>query len=215
VTAQAIARGPGPQGFRIALVVLAIGYMVALYRPGLLPQPERFFLDATGLFPSADRVAQEYRLQGWSCGRKRWEWLDPRPYFPLRGDDKESRFQRLAHFYHFRSPASGNSPEAIRARRIEEQATRTVMWALDDFVVGRHPDVDDGIDGPIGGIQLLDVTRPIPPVGTEIERYEYKPLEPVPRELEKLDYKTVKDCPPDELADKKCEPARTLKARCQ
>jgi hypothetical protein len=194
VTPQPIARGPGPQGVRIALAVLAVGYMVALYKPDILPQPGKFFVDATGLFPYADKVAQEYRLQGWSCGRKRWEWLDPRPYFPLRGDDKESRFQRLAHFYHY---------------------NRTVMWALDDFIVGHHPDFDDGIDGPIGGIQLLDITRPIPPVGTEIERYEYKPLEPVPRELEKLNYKTVRDCPATEEADKKCEPARTLKARCQ
>ena len=196
MTAQEIARGPGPQWLwlRIALVVLSAGYMLALYKPDLLPQPWKFFADATGLFPYADKVSQEYRLQGWSCGRKRWEWIDPRPYFPLRGDDKESRFQRLAHFYHH---------------------NRIVMWALDDFIVGHHPDVDDGIDGPIGGIQLLDITRPIPPVGSEIERYEYKPLESVPHEFEKLNYKTVRDCPPDEEGAKKCEPARTLKARCQ
>jgi len=61
-------------------------------------RPVAFFTECTCLFPRAAVYTIEYRLDAWACGR-RWEPIDPRPYFPIQTDDKESRLQRLGYFY--------------------------------------------------------------------------------------------------------------------
>ena len=157
-----IARGPGPRELRIALVVLAGIYFVALkWHTIAIASPAQFFVEATKLFADADTVAIEYRLDAWSCDGHAWVPLDPRPYFPIEADDKESRFQRLGYFYG--DHAGG-------------ETRRTVMMALDDFINARHDSVDDGVAGKIGGIRLYKLSRPLPEPGDPVARYVYEPL---------------------------------------
>ena len=162
-----IARGPGPKPLRTALVVVACLYYLALLKhPAAtsILRPIAFFMQCTKLFPGRDPTALEYRLEAWSCERKDWIPLDPRPYFPIEPDDKESRFQRLGYFYH---------------------DERIVMNALDDYIMARHADVDDGAPGKIGGIRVVRVNTPIPDLGQPVERYVYRPMEPAPAEHRK------------------------------
>lgn len=165
-----IARGPGPRWLRIALAVVAGFYFVTLkwHLPdtGVL-RPVSFFTEATKLFADADTVAIEYRLDAWSCDAHAWVPLDPRPYFPIEADDKESRFQRLGYFY---------------GDRAGGETRRTVMNALDEFVIAHHDGADDGVDGKIGGIRFYRVSRPLPQVGDEVPRYAFRPLSPPPPE---------------------------------
>ncbi len=157
-----IARGPGPRWFRLVFAVLAAMYFFSLIRrppQTKLLHPIGFFTECTCLFPAASVYALEYRLEGWSCARSRWEPLDPRAYFPIESDDKESRFQRYAYFY---------------------QRERVAMEALDEWIEARHADVNDAVTGPIGGIRLYRWNRPIPPAGDPVERYVYHPLAPIP-----------------------------------
>ena len=156
-----IARGVGPRWFRGALAGLATLYGVALLvhppNRGVL-RPLAFFTSATCLFPRADRYATEFRLAAWSCDTRAWEPLDPRPYFPIEADDKESRLQRLAYFY---------------------KANRTVMRALDDYLVAHHDGRADGVAGAIGGIRLVEDRRELPPVGEAFPRYVFDPRAPL------------------------------------
>ncbi len=160
----AVAVGPGPWGFRIGLALLAgVYYALLLHRPGEVTwlRPVVFFTEATSLFPRASVYAIEWRLEVWACGRS-WEPIDPRPYFPIQPDDKESRLQRLGYFY---------------------ERNRTVLQALDAYISARHATgVDDGSPGPIGGIRLFKVVRPFPAPGEPVERYHFDPLGPVPPE---------------------------------
>jgi hypothetical protein len=172
---QEIARGPGPRWFRIALVVLAVAYYIGLrWHPpstGAL-RPLAFFTEATALFPEADHVALEYRLEGWSCDAHAWQPLDPRPYFPIEADDKESRFQRIGYFYGDR--AGGDT-------------RRTVMNALDEFIIARHDDVDDGVPGRLGGIRVYKLARPLPSPGEDVPRYVFSPLTAPPADAKRTD----------------------------
>jgi hypothetical protein len=164
VAKPVIARGVGPVPVRIGLAGLALVYFVMLLKH---PEPKgwirqiAYFSECTGLFTQADTVATEYRLAGWSCERKAWEPLDPRPYFPMRADDKEARFQRLGHFY---------------------RGDVKVLHALGEYIVNHHTagGMDDGFAGPLGGIQMYKLDWPIPAPGTEIGRYEYVPMSPQP-----------------------------------
>jgi hypothetical protein len=159
---EPIARGPGPNWLRNVLAALALVYFFALLKHPPHSRGLRaisFFTESTCLFPQADVVAQEFRLDGWSCACKAWAPIDPRAYFPIQADDKESRFQRFAYFY---------------------KATREAMQALEAWVLDRHDATDDGLAGAIGGIRLTKWTRPIPDPGTDLERYEYRPLTKVP-----------------------------------
>jgi hypothetical protein len=158
----AVARGPGPTWFRAILVAVVLLYFILLFKK--TPdhrwiRPVGFFTQATCLFPSAAVYAIEYRLAAWSCVARKWVPADRRAYFPMRAEDKESRFHRLAHFYKY---------------------NRTVMRALDDFVSTRHADVDDGVEGPIGGVRLFQILRPIPPPGSSVDRFVFEPLAPIP-----------------------------------
>jgi hypothetical protein len=170
-----IARGPGPRWLRIALAVLAGIYLVTL--KWHLPDSGAFralsfFTEATKLFADADNVALEYRLDAWSCDGHAWVPLDPRPYFPIEADDKESRFQRLGYFY---------------GDRAGGETRRTVMIALDDFINARHDTVDDGVAGKIGGIRFYKVSRPLPEPGDPVERYVYRPLSPPPENAKRTE----------------------------
>ena len=158
----AVAVGPGPRWWRRTLAVIGALYLVALVKH---PPQWRglhaigFFTESTSLFPRANLFAMEYRLDVWSCSDQTWHPIDPRAYFPIQADDKESRFQRVGYFY---------------------TGSRPVMNALDEFIYSRHDTRDDGFTGTIGGIRLTKWSRPIPPVGSEIQRYVFTPLERPP-----------------------------------
>ena len=137
-----------------------------------------FFTECTCLFPSADRYAIEYRLDGWSCADKDWRPLDPRAYFTIHADDKESRFQRLIYFY---------------------ERSNYVLRAVADFVLKHHRDRSDGFVGKIGGVRISRLERPFPPPGEPVERYEYDPLAP-PR-IDALRTE-IYASPPDKIAQR-------------
>jgi len=168
-----VAVGIRPMWARIGLVFLACAYYAALlHHPAEIKwlAPAEFFTEATALFPRASDSAVEYRLEGWSCTTSSWQLLDPRPYFPIQPDDKESRFQRLGHFYYNERPA---------------------MVALANYILDGHAaGIDDGVTGKIGGIQLIQVLRKVPPVGTPIERYHFDPMAPIPADQRKEKYHT-------------------------
>ena len=169
--APEVARGPGPRWARGALVVVALTYYAALvHHPPDVRwlRPAAFFTEATCLFPRAASFAIEFRLEVWPCGR-RWEPIDPRAYFPIQPDDKESRLQRLGYFY---------------------GRDETVMRALDSYITGHHATTADGVAGPIGGIRLVKVVRRFPGPGEPIERYRFEPLAPVPAEQRRDVYYT-------------------------
>ena len=159
-----VARGPGPRWFRTALVAGAVIYYFLLLRqsrnPTMWLQPVTFFAESTSLFPSADRFALDFRLEAWSCDERRWVPIDPRPYFPVEADDKESRFQRFAYFYASLEPS------------------RPALRAFGAYMVAHHAQDKDGIAGAIGGVRVSRLARPLPPPGTHIERYAYSPLSP-------------------------------------
>ena len=176
-----VATGPGPAWLRWALVGVALIYFWGLAREsahklfgtdvpehGAWLQPAIFFTQATALFPQADEFAIEARLDAWVCETQSWQPLDPRPYFSIEADDKESRLQRLAFFY----------------PRVAED--RVVMHALDDYIRAKHAaGADDGVHGAIGGIRLYERTQPIPPPGEPPLHYEFDPFSPVPPEQHK------------------------------
>jgi hypothetical protein len=183
-----IARGPGPRWFRWGLVALAVVYYGALLHhppPVKWLRPAVFFTEATSLFPHSNSVVLEYRIEAWVCGQD-WKPIDPRPYFPIEPDDKESRFQRLGYFY-FNSKSLS-------------QRERAVGKALDEYVSRRHAaGADDGVTGPIGGIRVMKSVRPFPSPGEPVERYHYDPFATVPA---------------DQIREKYATPAVERKQRC-
>ena len=163
--------GPGPRWVRRALVGFACLYYLALiHSPDVRPlRPVTYFTEATCLFPRANAFALEYRLEAWPCGG-RWRPIDPRPYFPIRPDDKESRFQRLGYFH---------------------EHSHSVLQALDTYVRERHAaGLDDGVTERIGGIRLFKVVRPFPPPGQPVARYHFDPFATVPSEQRRDIYST-------------------------
>jgi hypothetical protein len=164
---ELVARGPGPTWLRAALVAVAIIYLAALIHH---PPPWRglrvagFFTESTCLFPRSDAYSIDYRLDGWSCSDNKWRPIDPRGYFPIQPDDKESRFQRFSYFYQRNAPA---------------------LKALEAWIDSRHATTSDGFTGAIGGIRLAKWTRTIPPPGAPVERYSYRPLDEVPPDQRK------------------------------
>lgn len=171
-TISEVAAGPGPRWLRRALVVLACVYFAALLRhppDRAWLRPAAFFTEATCLFPRKNYFAIEYRLEVWACGR-RWESIDPTPYFPIQTDDKESRLQRLAYFY---------------------EHNREAMQSLDAYIAAGHAaGAPDGVAGPIGGIRLVKVVRKFPPAGEAVDRYRFAPQAPIP-EAERRDLYTT------------------------
>jgi hypothetical protein len=152
---------PRRPAWRIAVAGVAAFYLLGVFLdaagvswPGrLLPLPLRFFVQVAELFPHAAQDAVEWRAEAFHCGSGRFEELDVRPFFPIRPDDKESRFYRAMFFHHRQRP---------------------VLVALEGYLVREqnrlHP------DDPIGGVILLSLLVPIPPPGTAAERYQRRPL---------------------------------------
>jgi hypothetical protein len=147
---------------RRGLAIVAGLYFLALLKhpPQVsILRPIAFFTESTCLFPAASTYTIEYKLEAWSCGRHRWEPLDPRAYFPIEADDKESRFQRLGYFY---------------------QRNLTVLRSLDEWIDARHATTADAVEGPIGGLRLYKWIKLVPEPGAPVERYVYQPLTPAP-----------------------------------
>lgn len=171
-----VARGWAPDWLRpwlraVLVVAAGIYYFCLLRSPSHRWQPLAYFSECTKLFPEADTVALEYRLEGWSCAAGQWQPLDPRAYFSIEADDKESRLQRFGYFYV--DPRAG--------ARYDPRAQRVMMLnALDDYIVGKHPDVADGIPGNLGGIRFSKWARPLPAPGDPVARYVFRPLEAPP-----------------------------------
>jgi hypothetical protein len=166
-------------GARRIVAVLAGIYALFVWMDGagiglpdaILPLPLRFFVQEAALFPHSARDAIEWRAEGWRCDLGRFEEIDVRPLFPIRRDDKESRFYR-AMFFHYRQ--------------------RRVLEALDQFVVREHNRAHP--EARIGGVMLLDLRIPIPPPGTPEKRYERLPLADYPQGVErKYWYVTASD----------------------
>jgi hypothetical protein len=122
-----------------------------------LPGPIRFFVQVAELFPHAAEESVEWRAKAWSCTRGGFEELDVRPFFPIRREDKESRFYRAMFFHH-------------RQRRVLEELERFIVREQDRL----HP------DDRIGGVMLISLLKPIPPPGTREERYQWRPLDQYP-----------------------------------
>ena len=165
-----VARGPGPPWFRVALVLAALLYYLLLSlidhaRKIVVPRPIAFFTQTTQLFASSDDNVIEYHLEAWSCDRNAWEPMDPRPYFRVHADDKESRFQRVMHFYEEDPGKKGHW-------------MRPVMRAMERYLIEHHRDdgADDGVAGPIGGIHVFKTLAAIPEPGDDVPRYQYRPL---------------------------------------
>ena len=166
------ARGPGPRWFRRLLALGAALYLggisldaagVPLHR--IVPRPLLYFLQVARLFPHAVPLRTEYRAEAYACADRTWRELDVRPFFPLRANDKENRFDRAMFFYR-------HEP--------------VVMQALDEYLVASN----NRQGARIGGVLLLSLRLPIPPAGQVVERYRRKPLDEYGAEYRKYWYST-------------------------
>jgi hypothetical protein len=165
-----LARPWGPPALRRCLTVLAAVYLAAVGLDAtgtglpdrLLPMPVRFFVQEAALFPHAASEEVEWRVEGWLCDERRFAEIDVRPFFPIRRDDKESRFYRAMFFHH---------------------RERTVLAALDEFIARAHNAAHP--DRRIGGVILLSLRVPIPRLGSDEPRYRWKPLADFPHGVER------------------------------
>lgn len=172
------------------LVAVASAYLACIALDGsgcswpskVLPRPLAFFTQVSVLFPRAAHATIDYRAEAWVCSQKDWVELDTRPYFPIDPDDKENRFNRAMHFF---------------------RENRKTMHALDRYLVRRHDERPgaDGIDAGerIGGVRLLSLRIPIPPVGSKFERYRREPLAHYPESERKYFYHT-----PESIRARRC-----------
>jgi hypothetical protein len=168
---------------RVALGVLAGTYLAGVWLDGVgstlpshfVPRVANYFFQVAALFPRAATMTIDYRAEAWVCADRKWEEVDTRPYFPLDPDDKENRFQRVMHFF---------------------RDDRTVMHALDDYLVERHASgkADDGIDPlkAIGGIRVMSLRIPLPAPGAALERFRRQPLSAYPEEERHHFYHTTR-----------------------
>jgi hypothetical protein len=155
---------------RFAIRLTAVLYLAGLFFDGVgydaplrgLPGPIRISLEVAALFPDAAKAISEYRVEAWMCGERRWQEIDYQKYFPLHSDDKESRFQRILHFYH----------EEIVLKR-----------ALDNYVTDRHNNLETYVPGDgipkkevVGGARFSILRWPMPKPGDKLTRYSVVPL---------------------------------------
>jgi hypothetical protein len=171
-----VVTGFGTRRFRLALAAAALVYFagVLLNAAGaplqeIVPRPLLYFMQVAKLFPNAVDVATEYRAEAYVCDERRWVELDVRPFFPLRPDDKENRFERAMFFYHRSAP---------------------VMKALDDYLVRAN---NFGGRAPIGGVMLLSLRIPVPPPRRATAPYRRRPLADHPAAERKYWYRTSLD----------------------
>jgi hypothetical protein len=151
-----------------------------------LPAPVAYFTQVAALFPGAARHALDYRVEGWRCRDQQWSEIDVRPWFPIEGDNKESRFYRAMHFY-------GEHPH------------RQTLRALDEFIVDHYN--ADAIDaasqgrdtGEIGGVRFVRLALPIGRPSDGSPRYERKPLASYPDDDRKDIYYT-----PESKREERC-----------
>ena len=165
-----VARPWAPRSLRWAAAVLAAIYLSAVWldalRVGalerLLPDVSHPFVQVAELFSEASPFAIEWRARGWSCATHQFGEVDVRPLFPIRKDDKESRFYRAMFFYH-------------RELRVLE--------ALDAYITAEHNRHEP--EHRIGGVMLLSLRVPIPAPGTSPARYQRRPLDDYPADVER------------------------------
>ena len=170
---RAVANGPGSRRVRLTLAGLAGLYLAGLWLEtagaplvGVVPRPFLYFMQIARLFPNALQVVTEYRAEAYSCEDQRWSELDVRPYFPLRPNDKENRFERAMFFY---------------------RHSGIVMKALDDYLVGAN----NAAGRPaIGGVMLLSLRIPIPPPSVPAPPYRRIALDDYPADYRKYWYRT-------------------------
>jgi len=174
----------------LALRTVAVVYLACIALDGGgcswpargLPRPLAFFTQVAVLFPRAARATIDYRAEAWVCSKNEWVELDTRPYFPIDPNDKENRFNRAMHFF---------------------RDNRKTMHALDRYLVRSHDERpgDDGIDKGerIGGVRMMSLRIPIPPVGSQFERYQRYPLAHYPKTERKYFYRT-----PESLRARRC-----------
>jgi len=186
-----VAKGPGPKWLRNTLAVCACIYWIGLTLEAdrenvhkVFPRPVLYFMQVASLFPKAAPYSFEYHAEGWFCSENTWREIDTRPFFPLRADDKENRFDRAMFFF-------ATKPEV------------NVLHALDDYLVTSQ-NARGGAQ--IGGVQLSSVRIPIPPPGQPFERYRRKKLDDYPLDWRHLWYHT-----PSAKRMAKCKEARGQK----
>ena len=171
---SSVVRPAGPRWFRRVVAIAGTVYLAAMFLGSAgsalpektLPRSVLYFTQVACLFPRAVTHSIGYRVLGFSCRDRRFTELDERVFFPIRADDKESRFHRLGHFY---------------------RGDRRALRALDDYLVDQHNvmidrglEPGDGASGRIGGIMLMTFAIPVPEPGTPAERYTRTPLVYVP-----------------------------------
>ena len=171
-----IAKGPGPNWLRVTLAVCAAIYWGGLWLESagapmhtVFPRPILYFMQVASLFPKAADNIIEYRAEAWYCAEHTWREVDVRPFFPLRANDKENRFDRAMHFYR-------REPEVLKS--------------LEDYIIGSQ----NARGAPIGSVRLLSLRIPIP---SAAERYERKRLEDYPKEWRKYWYPTKENWHPN------------------
>lgn len=165
-----VAKGFGPRWLRITLAVCASIYWGGLWLESagaamhkVFPRPILYFMQVASLFPKAAEFIIEYRAEGWYCAEHAYREVDVRPFFPLRANDKENRFDRAMHFY---------------------RHELAVMQPLDEYIVTQQ---NEHGGAKIGGVQLLSLRIPIP---SAAERYERKPLDQYPNDWRHVFYRT-------------------------
>ncbi|MCA9670292.1 MAG: hypothetical protein KC503_32075 [Myxococcales bacterium] len=171
-----VADSLGPSWLRRALLAAACAYLAIVFLSAMhsrlvlrhTPAPVLFFAESARLFPFAAERIIEYRVEGFFCAKHRFAEVDPRPYFPVRADDKESRFHRVGFFY---------------------RRTRKVMRALEDYLI-RRVNADAPPAGRIGAIRFFSLRRPLPRPGEKAPRFERRPLDKIPNRYRKMWYVT-------------------------
>lgn len=173
--AAAVAAASGPPWLRRLLLVAAAIYLASTVLHStcqrvprsVLPAPLLYFVQTACLFPRAKSVSIDYRLEAWRCATQQFREVDTRVLFPMHADDKENRFQRLAHFH---------------------RQNRPVLQALERHVITRLP----GATGreAIGGIRLSSVRTPLPLPGEALPVWSRPPLAELPEDWIKHWYYT-------------------------
>lgn len=168
--APIVAETGGPAWLRPLLTAAACLYLFTTFLNGartgapdrLLPPTLRYFIQTTCLFPRAATMTIDYRLEGYTCDGRKFVELDPKPYFPVSADDKESRFYRVVQFH---------------------RKTRSVMQALERYVLDHEK--ASRAHGPLGGIRVSSLRIPIPKLGEPLPRWNPGPLASYPPDQQK------------------------------
>jgi hypothetical protein len=159
-----------PAWLRLTCAFVGVAYILSIWLGAIgtglpelaLPRPLLFFTQVAELFPHAALDSIEWRVRGWRCDLARFDEIDVRPFFPIREDDKESRFDRAMFFHH---------------------RQRLVLEALDRYLTDvqnrTHP------ADRIGGVMLMSLRIPIPPMGEPGSRRRWMPLSEYPAEVER------------------------------